>query len=101
MPYDDEIVLPDNPPNYEGLPIIDQIRLLQEWAPLIAYGQRFLAAVDVYSRSIVVVEALAWLSRKTSVKFDDGLVRHADAILRTREGEDFVRWLVGAAEGKA
>lgn len=93
----DEIVLPADPPNYEGLPIIEQIRLLQEWAPLIAFGQRFLAAADAYSRSIIVGEALAWLAKKTSVKFDDQLVEHVVAMLRTPAGEKFVRWLVSAS----
>lgn len=93
----DEIVLPADPPNYEGLPIIEQIRLLQEWAPLIAFGQRFLAAGDAYTRSLIVGEALAWLAQKTAVKFDDKLVEHVNAMLRTPAGEAFVKWVVSSA----
>lgn len=90
---------PGDEPNYEGLPIVEQIRLLQEWAPLIGFGQRFLAAADAYARTLIVTEAAAWLAKKTGTKLDDGLVLHVAAMLRTAEGEAFVKWLVSAAEG--
>ena len=34
-----------------GLSIWDQIRLFQDWAPLIGYGQRFINEPDQYQRS--------------------------------------------------
>jgi hypothetical protein len=92
----DEIVLPDNPPNYEGLPTLEQIRLLQEWAPLIAYGQRFLSAGDAYARTIIVGDALEWVAEtKTTSKFDDTLVRLVDETLKTPQGEALVRFVAG------
>jgi len=96
----DEIRLPPpgEEPNYEGLPILEQIRLLQEWAPLIGYGQRFLSVADPYARAMIVGEALVWLAAKTSTKLDDDLSRHVSSMLGTKEGEAFVRWAVGAAE---
>lgn len=93
-PTEDDLILPSDPPNYEGLPLIEQIRLLQEWGPLIGFGRRFIEASDAYARTLISTEALAWLSQKTAVRFDDELVSHVNKILLTKEGEEFVRWVV-------
>jgi hypothetical protein len=89
---------PGEEPNYEGLPLVEQIRLLQEWAPLIGYGQRFLSVNDAYARALIVGEALQWLAAKTRTKLDDGFTRHVSAMLATKEGEAFVRWAIGSVE---
>ena len=96
----EEIQLPENPPNYEGLPIFEQIRLLQEWAPLISYGQRILATDDAYARTLIVGDALEWLAEtKTASKFDERLVEHVAAVVKTKEGESLVRFLVSEVQG--
>jgi hypothetical protein len=41
-----------------GLPIWDQIRLFQQWAPLIGFAQRFTVETDSVRRSLVVADAL-------------------------------------------
>jgi len=51
-----------------GLSIWEQLRLFQEWSPLIGYAQRFTMEEDAYARSKVV------------------------AIAKTKEGEDLIRW---------
>jgi hypothetical protein len=84
-----------------GLSIWDQIRLLQEWSPLLGYGQRFVQTEDVHARSIVVGEAAEWLASKTRSQLDDQLVQLLVAVLRTKEGEALVRWsLLKAEEAK-
>jgi len=75
-----------------GLSIWDQIRLLQTWAPLIGYGQRFINEADPYKRSIIVTEASEWLASKTHAQADDQLVRLLGDLLKTKEGEKLVRW---------
>ena len=87
-------------PNYEGLPIWDQIRMLNEWAPLLGFGQRYLAEPDAYKRAIVVADGLEWLAAKTSSPLDDELVRLVEAVLRTPQGEALVRWGVTKLGGK-
>jgi hypothetical protein len=74
------------------LPIWDQIRLFQEWAPLIGFAQRFTVETDNVKRSLVVADALEWLASKTHSPLDDELVKHVAAVARTPEGEALVRW---------
>lgn len=75
-----------------GLNIWQQIQLLQTWAPLIGYAQRFNAASDPYAKSVVVAEAAEWVASKTSAQVDDQLVKLLGDLLRTPQGEALVRW---------
>ena len=90
-------------PNYEGtadeyakygerLTIWQQLALLQSWAPLIGYGQRFVNEIDPYKKSLVVSDACEWLASKTSAQADDQLVRLVADIMKTPQGESLVRW---------
>ena len=74
------------------LSIWQQIQLLQAWAPLIGYGQRFVNEADPYKRSIVVSEAAEWLASKTNATADDQLVKLLADLLKTPQGEALVRW---------
>lgn len=86
---------PDEVAKYgSSLTIWEQIRLLNAWAPLLAYGQRFLAEADGYKKSLIVAEALEWLAAKTDAKLDDELVGVVSAVLRTPQGEALVRWVM-------
>ena len=97
-------------PNYEGtadeyakfgpsLNIWQQLALLQAWAPLIGYGQRFVNEIDPYRKSLVVSDAAEWLASKTNAQADDQLVRLLADIMKTKEGEALVRWCLLQAEG--
>lgn len=91
---------PDEAAKYgSGLSIWQQIALLQAWAPLLGYGQRFVNEVDPYKRSLVVSDACEWLASKTSSPIDNELVGHVGALLKTTEGERLVRWLMLKVEG--
>lgn len=90
-------------PNYEGtadeyaryganLSIWQQLALLQAWAPLIGYGQRFINEIDPYKKSLVVSDACEWLASKTQAQADDQLVRLVADIMKTPQGEALVRW---------
>jgi hypothetical protein len=96
-------------PNYQGtadeyakfgpmLNIWQQLALLQAWAPLVGYGQRFVNEIDPYRKSLVVSDAAEWLASKTSAQVDDQLVRLFADILKTKEGEALVRFLLLQAE---
>ena len=54
-----------------GLSIWEQLRLFQEWSPLIGFAQRFTLEKDSYARSVVVSEALKWVASKTRSRLDD------------------------------
>ncbi len=90
-------------PNYEATPaelekyggnlsIWDQIRLLQSWAPLVGYAQRFVQTADPYAKAVVVSDAAEWVASKTDAQVDDQLVRMLGDLLKTKEGEALVRW---------
>lgn len=86
-------------PNYEGLSIWEQIRLLSEWSPLLHFGQRFIAEIDPHKKTIIVAEACEWLAAKTrATTLDDELVSLLSAILKSPQGEALVRWAVARAE---
>lgn len=83
-----------------SLSIWDQLRLLSQWSPLIGFGQQFVQEVDPYKKSIVVSEACEWLASKTKTTADDQLVRLLADVLKTKEGEQLVRWLLLQSEVK-
>ena len=70
------------------------LMLLQRWSPLIGYGQRFVQELDPYRKSIIVGEAAEWLASQTAAQTDDRLVRLLADLLRTKEGEALVRFVL-------
>jgi hypothetical protein len=91
---DQEIALYGNKLN-----LWQSLALLQAWAPLIAYGQRFVNEADPYRKSIIVSDAAEWLASKTNATADDQLVRLLADILKTQQGEALVRWCLLQVEG--
>lgn len=81
-----------------GLNLWQSLMLLQRWAPLIGYGQRFMAEADPYRRSLIVADAVEWLASQTQARVDDELVSKLAAVLKTKEGEDLVRFVMKQAE---
>lgn len=82
-----------------SLSLWEKIALLNSWSPMLAYGQRYLAAVDPFARAVIVSECAEWLASKTDSGLDDELVKHLAAVLKTAEGEKLVRWAVAKIEG--
>lgn len=78
--------------------IFEQLRLVQQWMPLLGFGQRYLAEVDPHRRALVIGDIGEWLASKTENRIDDQIVRRIQAILRTPEGEALVRDLVALGE---
>lgn len=84
--------------NCEGLPSFDQIRLLLNLSPLIGYGQRFIAEPDVYKRTLIVADAIEWVSSQTKTAMDDKVSAAVAGVLKTPEGEALIRELVALGE---
>jgi hypothetical protein len=81
-----------------GLNLWQSLMLLQRWAPLIGYGQRFMGEGDPYKRSLIVADAVEWLASQTQARVDDELVSRLAAVLKTPEGEALVRWVMTQVE---
>ena len=86
-------------PNYGSLSVWEKIRLIQEWSPILTYGQAFLSEHDTHKRTLIVSDLCEWLASKSGTSTDDELVDHVAAILKSPQGEAFVRWIVEKIEG--
>jgi hypothetical protein len=84
----------DNYGEIANLSVWDKIRLIQEWSPLLTYGQSFLAEHDPHKKSLIVADLCEWLAGKSNNKVDDELVDHITAVLKSPQGEALVRWVV-------
>jgi hypothetical protein len=91
---DQEIALYGNKLN-----LWQSLALLQAWAPLIAYAQRFVNEADPYRKSLIVSDGAEWIASKTNSTADDELVRHIADVLKTKEGEALVRLGLRMVEG--
>jgi hypothetical protein len=77
----------------------DKVRILQEWSPVVSYVQAFLAEHDPHRKSLIVADACEWLASKSKgTTVDDELVAHVTAILRSPQGESFLRWILSKVE---
>ena len=77
----------------------DKVRSLQEWAPVATYVQAFLSEHDPHRKSLIVADACEWLASKSKdTKVDDELVAHVTAILKSPQGESFLRWILAKVE---
>lgn len=86
-------------PENRAMSIWEQIALVQQWAPLIGYGQRVLEEKDQYKRALLVGEALEWVATKSATKLDDDIVGMVVGIIDTPQGEALVRYILAQVEG--
>jgi hypothetical protein len=63
--------------------------------PLHVYARLFLEAEDSGEKAQVFADAVDWLEVKAETTIENGLKTRIFAILCTREGEDFLRWVTG------
>lgn len=70
------------------------LMLLQRWSPLINYGRALVNEADPYKKSLIVADASEWLASQTQAQADDQFVRLLADLLRTKEGEALVRWIL-------
>lgn len=77
----------------------DKIRILQEWSPVVTYVQAFLAEHDPHRKALIVADACEWLASKSkNTSVDDELVSHLTAVLKSPQGESFLRWVLKKVE---
>lgn len=78
----------------------DNLRILQEWGPLVSYIRDFLQTDDIHKKLETVANACEWLAAKSKTKVDDQLVRLLAAALRSPDGEALLRWLLAKINGE-
>ena len=82
-----------------GMPILDKLRLLAEWAPLLGRLQAVAEATDAKDRALRIVGLLRWAAGQSDTKLDDEALAHIEAVLRTKEGEALFLWVAGLVGG--
>jgi hypothetical protein len=88
-------------PENRSMSIWEQIALVQQWAPMIGYGQQILAEKDPYKKAIIVGDAFEWVATKSQTKIDDDVVKMITSLVETPQGEALIRYIVARVEGGA
>lgn len=78
----------------DGLSFLAKIKLLTEWAPLIARLQVILEAKEPLERATAIVDALQWAAGKSSTELDDEALFHIESVLKSDEGKAAFDWVV-------
>ncbi len=86
-------------PEQRSMSIWEQIALVQQWAPMIGYGQQILAEKDNYNQAVLVGDAMEWIATKSATKIDDDVVKMITSIIETPQGEALIRYIVARVEG--
>lgn len=88
MPTEEEI--------YGGsFPLVDKLRLLAEWAPLIGRLQSVMSASSPHEQALAITKTLQWAAGKSGgTTVDDEAAYHLEAILKSPEGKAFFDWVV-------
>lgn len=77
-----------------NLPILEKLKLLAEWAPLLGRLQAVIDAATPHEQALAVVKTLQWAAGKSSTEMDDEALFHLEAVLKTPEGQAFFNWVV-------
>lgn len=72
----------------------DTLQIFQQLMPLVGYGQKFLNEPDTYRKGIIVGDALEWLASRSKTAVDDELVKLVGDLVKTKEGEALIRWII-------
>lgn len=82
-----------------GLPLLEKLKLLAEWSPLLSRAQAVLSAETPHSRALAVIDALQWAAGKSGTTVDDEALEHLEAVLGSPEGKAFFDWCVKKIDG--
>lgn len=81
------------------MPLLDKLRLIAEWSPMLARLQSVAMAETPHDRAVALVDALQWAAGKSDTTLDDEALEHIEAVLKTAEGKAAFEWLVGKVIG--
>lgn len=77
-----------------GMPILEQLKLLAQWGPLLGRLQTIALAPTPKDRALAVLDALQFAAGNTKTTIDDEVIAHLEAILKTPEGAALFNWVV-------
>lgn len=82
-----------------GFPLLDRLKLLAEWAPLLAQLQIIGSAQSPHEQAVAIVKTLQWAAGKSTTSLDDETLKHVEAVLRTPEGKAAFDWAYAKIAG--
>lgn len=84
-----------NPDIYgASIPLLDKLRMLSEWMPLLGRLQMVAAAQTPHDQALAVIAAAQWAAGKSDTNVDDEALRHIEAVLKTPEGKAMFDWVL-------
>lgn len=83
-----------------GFPLLEKLKLLAEWAPLLARLQGIADAKTPHEQALAIVKTLKWAAGKSATGIDDEVLAHVEAVLATPEGKAALGWAVGKVTGE-
>jgi hypothetical protein len=83
---------------YGSLSIIDKVRLLAAWAPLLAKLEAVALAKTPAEKALALVAALRLAADKTKTDKDNDVLDRIEAVLKTPEGQALVEWFALVAK---
>lgn len=83
---------------YGSLSIIDKVRLLAAWAPLLAKLEAVALAKTPAEKALALVAALRLAADKTKTDKDNNVLDRIEAVLKTPEGQALVEWFAIVAQ---
>ena len=83
---------------YGSLSIIDKVKLLAAWAPMLAKLEAVAVAKTPQEKAIALVAALRLCADQTSTTKDNNVLDRVEAILKTPEGQALIEWFAVVAK---
>jgi len=82
---------------YGSLSIMDKVKLLVAWAPMLAKLEAVATAKTPQEKALALVSALRLCADQTSTTKDNSVLDHVEAILKTPEGQALIEWFTKVA----
>jgi len=77
---------------YGGMSIVDKVRLIAAWAPLLGRLEAVAAAKTPQEKGLAIIAALRLAADKTATAKDNNVLDHLEALLKTPEGKAVAEW---------
>lgn len=83
---------------YASLSIVDKVKLLAAWAPMLAKLEAVAVAKNPQDKALALVAALRLAADHTTTVKDNNVLDHVEALLKTPEGKALVEWFAVVAK---
>jgi hypothetical protein len=83
---------------YGSLSIVDKVKLLAAWAPMLAKLEAVAVAKTPQDKALALVAALRLAADHTTTVKDNNVLDHVEALLKTPEGKALVEWFAVVAK---